>query len=297
MTVTNRRSLCFFYFYSPLVLDYLQPSTSGLVQLLPVWEERQSTGDDQHPQPGDDAPRRPVHGWWRYIQTLSWDSQWAIIQLCSNLSISAAEVVVSNLRRIRIRSNSTGAKHSSPKEPTAPRRFGNQLETPDKQRLSCGGKVPKSASISSLSLIITPGYLVTELHLKQWKSKSWWYLNFFAFCFRWEPQRPPAQSHLPSLPLLQPFITWLLPQPRPVIVFQQPEASHHHPNLREEIWLHLAGDQSLHGWQWRLYGASHGSGEQHITSYFHYNSSWKGLHIPTCFFRPFSNEYWANCFT
>ncbi|KAK0155199.1 Microtubule-associated serine/threonine-protein kinase 3 [Merluccius polli] len=66
-----------------------------------------------------------------------------------------AEVVVSNLRRIRIRSNSTGAKHSSPKEPTGPRRFGNQLETPDRQRLPCGGKVPKSASISALSLIVT----------------------------------------------------------------------------------------------------------------------------------------------
>ncbi|KAM6938732.1 microtubule-associated serine/threonine-protein kinase 3 isoform 3-T3 [Lycodopsis pacificus] len=66
-----------------------------------------------------------------------------------------AEVVVSNLRRIRIRSNSTGAKHSSPKDPTGPRRFGNQLETPDRQRLPCGGKVPKSASISALSLIIT----------------------------------------------------------------------------------------------------------------------------------------------
>ncbi|CAG5864067.1 unnamed protein product [Menidia menidia] len=66
-----------------------------------------------------------------------------------------AEVVVSNLRRIRIRSNSTGAKHSSPKEPAGPRRFGNQLETPDRQRLSCGGKVPKSASVSALSLIIT----------------------------------------------------------------------------------------------------------------------------------------------
>ncbi|XP_029003110.1 microtubule-associated serine/threonine-protein kinase 3-like isoform X4 [Betta splendens] len=66
-----------------------------------------------------------------------------------------AEVVVSNLRRIRIRSNSTGAKHSSPKEPTGPRRFGNQLETPDRQRLPCGGKVPKSASVSALSLIIT----------------------------------------------------------------------------------------------------------------------------------------------
>lgn len=66
-----------------------------------------------------------------------------------------AEVVVSNLRRIRIRSNSTGAKHSSPKDPAAPRRFGNQLETPDRQRLPCGGKVPKSASVSALSLIIT----------------------------------------------------------------------------------------------------------------------------------------------
>ncbi|XP_017268964.1 microtubule-associated serine/threonine-protein kinase 3 isoform X2 [Kryptolebias marmoratus] len=66
-----------------------------------------------------------------------------------------AEVVVSNLRRIRIRSNSTGAKHSSPKDPAGPRRFGNQLETPDRQKLPSGGKVPKSASISALSLIIT----------------------------------------------------------------------------------------------------------------------------------------------
>ena len=70
---------------------------------------------------------------------------------------STAEVVVSNLRRIRIRSNSTGAKHSSPKEPAGPRHFGNQLETPDRQRLPCGGKVPKSASVSALSLILTSG--------------------------------------------------------------------------------------------------------------------------------------------
>ncbi|CAB1324550.1 unnamed protein product [Coregonus sp. 'balchen'] len=44
-----------------------------------------------------------------------------------------AEVVVSNLHRIRIRSNSTGAKHSSPRNHRAPQRFGNQLETPDRQ--------------------------------------------------------------------------------------------------------------------------------------------------------------------
>ncbi|KAG7250827.1 hypothetical protein CRUP_012256 [Coryphaenoides rupestris] len=40
-------------------------------------------------------------------------------------------------------------------EPARPRRFGNQLETPGSQRLPCGGKVPKSASVSALSLIIT----------------------------------------------------------------------------------------------------------------------------------------------
>uniref|UniRef100_H3CXH3 non-specific serine/threonine protein kinase n=1 Tax=Tetraodon nigroviridis TaxID=99883 RepID=H3CXH3_TETNG len=85
---------------------------------------------------------------------LSTDDEGAF-RRCPVLHIFQSEVVVSNLRRIRIRSNSTGAKHSSPKEPTGPRRFGNQLETPDKQRLPCGGKVPKSASVSALSLIIT----------------------------------------------------------------------------------------------------------------------------------------------
>uniref|UniRef100_A0AAY4EMF4 non-specific serine/threonine protein kinase n=1 Tax=Denticeps clupeoides TaxID=299321 RepID=A0AAY4EMF4_9TELE len=69
--------------------------------------------------------------------------------------IITAEVVVSNLHRIRLRSNSTGAKHSSPREQGSARRYGNQLETPDRQRMPAGGKVPKSASVSALSLIIT----------------------------------------------------------------------------------------------------------------------------------------------
>ncbi|KAG5276503.1 hypothetical protein AALO_G00132800 [Alosa alosa] len=60
-----------------------------------------------------------------------------------------AEGGVSNLHRIRIRSSSTGAKHSSPREQGSSRRYGNQLDTPDKHR------VPKSASVSALSLIIT----------------------------------------------------------------------------------------------------------------------------------------------
>ncbi|XP_036376788.1 microtubule-associated serine/threonine-protein kinase 3 isoform X1 [Megalops cyprinoides] len=66
-----------------------------------------------------------------------------------------AEVVVSNLHRIRLRSNSTGTKHSSPRDQGGPRRYGHQLETPERQRLPSGSKVPKSASVSALSLIIT----------------------------------------------------------------------------------------------------------------------------------------------
>uniref|UniRef100_A0AAX7VIK3 non-specific serine/threonine protein kinase n=1 Tax=Astatotilapia calliptera TaxID=8154 RepID=A0AAX7VIK3_ASTCA len=77
---------------------------------------------------------------------------------------SGPEVVVSNLRRIRIRSNSTGGKQSSPKDTAGPRRFGNQLETPDRQRVPCGGKVPKSASVSALSLIITTDDSPSGLH-------------------------------------------------------------------------------------------------------------------------------------
>ncbi|XP_066552234.1 microtubule-associated serine/threonine-protein kinase 3 isoform X3 [Amia ocellicauda] len=65
-----------------------------------------------------------------------------------------AEVVVSNLHRIRLRSNSTGTKHSTPRDTGMPRRFGHQLETPEKPRVP-PGKVPKSASVSALSLIIT----------------------------------------------------------------------------------------------------------------------------------------------
>uniref|UniRef100_A0A674PDK7 non-specific serine/threonine protein kinase n=1 Tax=Takifugu rubripes TaxID=31033 RepID=A0A674PDK7_TAKRU len=145
MTVTNGRSLCFF------LISILHLSWT-VCSLRP----RALSSSSQSERSANPLVMTSTHS----LETmprvaLSTDDE-AIIQLCSNLSIPAAEVVVSNLRRIRIRSNSTGAKHSSPKEPTGPRRFGNQLETPDKQRLSCGGKVPKSASISSLSLIITP---------------------------------------------------------------------------------------------------------------------------------------------
>ncbi|XP_056590294.1 microtubule-associated serine/threonine-protein kinase 3 isoform X2 [Triplophysa dalaica] len=83
-----------------------------------------------------------------------------------------AEVVVSNLRRIRLRSNSTGTKHSSPREQGSPQCFGNQLETPDRQRLSPGRKVPKSASVSTLSLIITPDDGSASLHARSISPRS-----------------------------------------------------------------------------------------------------------------------------
>ncbi|XP_061588648.1 microtubule-associated serine/threonine-protein kinase 3 isoform X1 [Cololabis saira] len=71
------------------------------------------------------------------------------------LAISAEEEdgVVSNLRRIRLRSNSTGTRPSFRRGVS--RRIAHQLETPEKPRTS-PGKVPKSASVSGLSLIITP---------------------------------------------------------------------------------------------------------------------------------------------
>uniref|UniRef100_A0A8C9XKM0 non-specific serine/threonine protein kinase n=1 Tax=Sander lucioperca TaxID=283035 RepID=A0A8C9XKM0_SANLU len=61
--------------------------------------------------------------------------------------------MVSNLRRIRLRSNSTGTRPSFRRG--ASRRIAHQLETPEKPRPPAA-KVPKSASVSGLSLIITP---------------------------------------------------------------------------------------------------------------------------------------------
>ncbi|XP_028569090.2 microtubule-associated serine/threonine-protein kinase 3 isoform X3 [Podarcis muralis] len=64
---------------------------------------------------------------------------------------------LSSLSRIRLRSNSTGTKNSLPLDGDAGggRRVGSHKETPGKQRTPSGGsRVPKSASVSALSLII-----------------------------------------------------------------------------------------------------------------------------------------------
>ncbi|KAM4552852.1 microtubule-associated serine/threonine-protein kinase 3 isoform 1-T1 [Odontesthes bonariensis] len=69
------------------------------------------------------------------------------------ISTEEEDGMVSNLRRIRLRSNSTGTRPSFRRG--ASRRIAHQLETPEKPRTPAG-KVPKSASVSGLSLIITP---------------------------------------------------------------------------------------------------------------------------------------------
>ncbi|XP_075060798.1 microtubule-associated serine/threonine-protein kinase 3 isoform X3 [Mixophyes fleayi] len=62
-----------------------------------------------------------------------------------------------SLSRTRLRSNSTGAKNFTPRtlEQCLSRRLRGQTETPEKHNSSSGGRVPKSASVSALSLIIT----------------------------------------------------------------------------------------------------------------------------------------------
>ncbi|KFV11731.1 Microtubule-associated serine/threonine-protein kinase 3, partial [Tauraco erythrolophus] len=71
--------------------------------------------------------------------------------------LCAADLV--SLNRIRLRSNSTGTKNSTPRglEPGRSHRPSSQKDVPDRQRTSPGSRVPKSASVSALSLIITSG--------------------------------------------------------------------------------------------------------------------------------------------
>lgn len=76
------------------------------------------------------------------------------IRLNHSVCFVITDGVVSNLRRIRLRSNSTGTRPSFRRG--ASRRMAHQLETPEKPSTP-SGKVPKSASVSGLSLIITPG--------------------------------------------------------------------------------------------------------------------------------------------
>ncbi|XP_074060932.1 microtubule-associated serine/threonine-protein kinase 3 isoform X4 [Macrotis lagotis] len=71
---------------------------------------------------------------------------------------SALTAEGSSLSHVRLRSNSTGTKNSTPRglDGGGSRRLSGQKEMPEKQKTSPGGgRVPKSASVSALSLVIT----------------------------------------------------------------------------------------------------------------------------------------------
>lgn len=78
-----------------------------------------------------------------------------IICICSLYYLSVG--LVSNLQRIRLRSNSTGTRPANRRGHKGPCRLGLQQETTEKSRSPFTCKVPKSASVSGLSLIVTAG--------------------------------------------------------------------------------------------------------------------------------------------
>uniref|UniRef100_A0A8C2YBJ0 non-specific serine/threonine protein kinase n=1 Tax=Coturnix japonica TaxID=93934 RepID=A0A8C2YBJ0_COTJA len=75
----------------------------------------------------------------------------------SGVKTSSLSADLVSLNRIRLRSNSTGTKNSAPRglEPGSSRRLSSQRDGMEKPRASAGSRVPKSASVSALSLIIT----------------------------------------------------------------------------------------------------------------------------------------------
>uniref|UniRef100_G1N037 non-specific serine/threonine protein kinase n=1 Tax=Meleagris gallopavo TaxID=9103 RepID=G1N037_MELGA len=75
----------------------------------------------------------------------------------SGVKTSSLSADLVSLNRIRLRSNSTGTKNSAPRglEPGSSRRLSSQRDGVERPRASPGSRVPKSASVSALSLIIT----------------------------------------------------------------------------------------------------------------------------------------------
>eukprot|EP00062_Callorhinchus_milii_P013708 gi/632962075/ref/XP_007897109.1/ PREDICTED: microtubule-associated serine/threonine-protein kinase 3 isoform X1 [Callorhinchus milii] len=72
-----------------------------------------------------------------------------------------SDVLADSINRMRVRSNSTGHRNSFPKalDPAMGHRHGGQTEPVEISKVMPGHKVPKSASVNALSLIITPDEL------------------------------------------------------------------------------------------------------------------------------------------
>uniref|UniRef100_A0A8C6EC41 non-specific serine/threonine protein kinase n=1 Tax=Moschus moschiferus TaxID=68415 RepID=A0A8C6EC41_MOSMO len=109
------------------------------------------SSEDEGAGPGPVGPKRPV-----FIlgEPDAPPEATPVISKPSSLSADTAA-----LSHARLRSNSTGARHSTPRALDAGRgrRLGTPRDSaPEKSRTSpSGGRVPKSASVSALSLIIT----------------------------------------------------------------------------------------------------------------------------------------------
>ncbi|KAM9730253.1 microtubule-associated serine/threonine-protein kinase 3 isoform 1-T1 [Dama dama] len=109
------------------------------------------SSEDEGAGPGPVGPKRPV-----FIlgEPDAPPEATPVIPKPSSLSADTAA-----LSHARLRSNSTGARHSMPRALDAGRgrRLGSPRDSaPEKSRTSpSGGRVPKSASVSALSLIIT----------------------------------------------------------------------------------------------------------------------------------------------
>uniref|UniRef100_A0A452G614 non-specific serine/threonine protein kinase n=1 Tax=Capra hircus TaxID=9925 RepID=A0A452G614_CAPHI len=109
------------------------------------------SSEDEGAGPGPVGPKRPI-----FILGEPDAPQEATPVIPKPSSLSADTAALSHAR---LRSNSTGARHSTPRALDAGRgrRLGSQRDSaPEKSRTSpSGGRVPKSASVSALSLIIT----------------------------------------------------------------------------------------------------------------------------------------------
>nr|XP_020740134.1 microtubule-associated serine/threonine-protein kinase 3 isoform X2 [Odocoileus virginianus texanus] len=109
------------------------------------------SSEDEGAGPGPVGPKRPI-----FIlgEPDAPPEATPVIPKPSSLSADTAA-----LSHARLRSNSTGARHSTPRALDAGRgrRLGSSRDSaPEKSRTSpSGGRVPKSASVSALSLIIT----------------------------------------------------------------------------------------------------------------------------------------------
>uniref|UniRef100_A0A7M4FIA5 non-specific serine/threonine protein kinase n=1 Tax=Crocodylus porosus TaxID=8502 RepID=A0A7M4FIA5_CROPO len=121
------------------------PATLTSTYSLETMPKFAFSSEDESPCPGPQKRERPVFGC--CLPSGSTDL----------LAPSPSPADLVNLNRIRLRSNSTGTKNSSLRglEPGASRRLGSQKDASERQRASLGSRVPKSASVSALSLIIT----------------------------------------------------------------------------------------------------------------------------------------------